>query len=135
MARVKGGKAYIDFYGTSELLKKLEKAGANLEKEIVNAIDKSVQKPKKEMLDFAKKHKQTGDTERSWTEKLTSKNGVVEFAMGFSVRKGGLPAIFLNLGGMYTEPTFFIDKAVEENVDEIKRIQIEALEKAFKELL
>lgn len=130
-------KARVQFYGSSELIKKLEKAGANIEKEIVNALHKSIQKPKEEMISFMQTspERKTGRTINSWVEEIKSENGQIIMEAGFSTRKGGIASIFWNLGTPYRTPTFFVDKAVEENVDEIKRIQEEALRAAFKELL
>lgn len=130
-------KAKIEFFGTAELLKKLEKAGANLEKEIANALSRSIQKPKDDMINFmqTKPEHKTGRTVNSWTETIEEKNGVIYMTAGFSVRKGGIASIFWNLGTPYRTPTFFVDKAVEENIDEIKKIQLETLNKAFKGLM
>lgn len=130
-------KAKIEFFGTTELLKKLEKAGANLEKEIANALSRSIQKPKDDMINFmqTKPEHKTGRTVNSWTETIEEKDGVIYMEAGFSVRKGGIASIFWNLGTPYRTPTFFVDKAVEENIDEIKKIQLETLNKAFRELM
>lgn len=130
-------KARVEFYGSSELIKKLEKAGANIEKEIINALHKSIQKPKDEMISFmqSKPKNKTGKTVSSWVEEIKSENGQIIMEAGFSTRKGGIASIFWNLGTPYRSPTFFVDKAVENNVDEIKRIQEEALKNAFRELL
>lgn len=130
-------KAKIEFFGTAELLKKLEKAGANLEKEIANALSRSIQKPKEDMINFmqTKPEHKTGRTVNSWTETIEEKDGVIYMTAGFSVRKGGIASIFWNLGTPYRTPTFFVDKAVEENIDEIKKIQLETLNKAFKGLM
>lgn len=130
-------KARVEFYGSSELIKKLEKAGANIEKEIINALHKSIQKPKEEMISFmqSKPKNKTGKTVSSWVEEIKSENGQIIMEAGFSTRKGGIASIFWNLGTPYRSPTFFVDKAVENNVDEIKRIQEEALKNAFRELL
>lgn len=134
MAKVTGGKAKVEFFGSSELLKKLEKAGANVEKEVAKALQQSIQKPKNEMLDYIRQHKLTGDTEKSFVEEIEINKNIVNCTIGFSVRKGGLPAIFLNLGTPKIDATFFIDKAIENNIDEIKRVQLEVLQNAFKEL-
>lgn len=130
-------KGKIEFFGTAELLKKLEKAGANLEKEIANALSRSIQKPKEDMINFmqTKPEHKTGRTVNSWTETIEEKDGVIYMEAGFSVRKGGIASIFWNLGTPYRTPTFFVDKAVEENIDEIKKIQLETLNKAFKEFV
>lgn len=128
-------KTRVNFYGGSELLQKLEKAGANIEKEIIKAIHRGNEKPKQDMLSFIQSHRDTGVTEDSWVEEIESKDGVIYSRIGFSVRKGGIASIFLNLGGLHTPPTYFIDKAVENNIDVIKRAQENALKEAFKELL
>jgi HK97 gp10 family phage protein len=130
-------KAKVEFYGSADLIKKLEKAGKNLEKEIINALQKSIQKPKDEMIDFmqTKPEHKTGKTVSSWVEEIKEENGMIFMEAGFSVRKGGIASIFWNLGTPYRTPTFFIDKAVEENIDEIKRIQEETLKQAFRELM
>lgn len=124
----------IDFYGSSELLKKLEKAGANVEKLVVDALQKSVEKPKAEMLDFIRQHKLTGETENSFTTEIKQEGDKVYLKLGFDIKNGGLPAVFLNYGTPKIPPSFFIDNAIENNVDEIKRVQLEALNEAFKEL-
>jgi HK97 gp10 family phage protein len=130
-------KAKVEFYGSADLIKKLEKAGANLEKEIANALSRSIQKPKEDMINFmqTKPEHKTGRTVNSWTETIEEKDGVIYMTAGFSVRKGGIASIFWNLGTPYRTPTFFVDKAVEENIDEIKKIQLETLNKAFKGLM
>lgn len=130
-----GGKTRVEFYGTTELLQKLEKAGGNLEKEITKAFERSIKKPKQEMLDFIKQHKQTGVTEESFVENIKSGKENIFCEVGFSTRKGGIASIFLNVGTPFMEPTFFIDNAVENNLDEIKKEQENALKEAFKELL
>lgn len=130
-----GGKARIDFYGSSELLKKLERAGANVEKCIVDALQKSVEKPKQEMLDYIRQHKLTGQTEDSFTTEIKHEKNNVYLKVGFDIKKGGIAAIFLNYGTPKIAPSWFIDNAVENNLDEIKRAQIDALNKAFEELL
>lgn len=130
-------KAKVEFYGSTEIIKKLEKAGANVEKEIINALQKSIQKPKEEMINFmqTKPEHKTGRTVSSWVEEIKEENGQIIMEAGFSTRKGGIASIFWNLGTPYRSPTFFVDEAVENNLDEIKRIQEEVLLKAFKGFL
>lgn len=132
-----GNKARVEFYGSTDLIKKLEKAGANVEKEIINALQKSIQKPKEEMIEFmqSKPKNKTGRTINSWVEEIKEENGQIIMEAGFSTRKGGIASIFWNLGNPYRTPTFFVDKAVENNVDEIKAIQLQALKEAFKGLI
>lgn len=129
-----GGKAKIEFYGSSELIKALERAGANVEQCIVDALQQSVEKPKEEMLQYIRRHKLTGQTEDSFTTEIKHDGNKVYLKVGFDIKKGGIAAIFLNYGTPKIAPSFFIDNAIDHNIDEIKRAQLEALNKAFEEL-
>lgn len=124
--------AKIDFYGSSELIKRLEKAGKNAIDEIIKAVDESSKPVEDDLKSFMAGHRRTGATINSYFKEITTEGNVIKLRMGFDSKKGGLGAIFLNLGTPYIAPSFFIDKAVEENVDKIKRIQQEILANAFK---
>lgn len=129
-----GSKSRIEFFGTSELLKKIERAGGNVEQACMDALKASVQKPKEEMLQYIRQHHLSGQTEESFVEEIKTENGKIYCEVGFSIREGGLAALFLNLGTPRIKPSFFIDNAVDHNIDEIKKAQLEALNKAFREL-
>lgn len=135
MAKASGGKTRVDFYGGAELLQKIEKAGGNVEEALIKAMKKSLEKPKQEMLDFIKQHHLTGVTEDSFIEEIEIDKGVITARIGFSVKKGGLPAIFLNVGTPKMPPTWFIDNAVDNNIDYIYSEQKKALQDALGELL
>lgn len=131
-------KANIGFYGDVELLKRLEEAGQNVEQLIINAIQQSARKPSEEMQSFMRKHKRRKvGTLESWEETIKNKKGVINAEFGFSVRKGGLAAIFWNYGTPRNAPSahWFVDNAIEKNIDEIIEAQNVALRKAFKEVL
>lgn len=131
-------KANIGFYGDVELLKRLEEAGQNVEQLIINAIQQSARKPSEEMQSFMRKHKRRKvGTLESWEETIKNKKGVINAEFGFSVRKGGLASIFWNYGTPRNAPSahWFVDNAVEKNIDSIIESQNVALRKAFKEVL
>lgn len=130
------GKATIGFYGDVEFLKKLESAGANVEDEIIKAIRKSAVKPSNEMLGFIRQHRRSGKTEDSWHEEIKSKDGIITAEFGFSIRKGGLPALFHNVGTPRRAPeaSWFIDNAVDNSIDEIIAEQNRALLESFRSL-
>ena len=129
-----GGKSKIEFFGTSEILKKIEQAGGNVVKACEDALRKSLDKPRAEMLEFIRAHKATGQTEASFVEEIKREGDKIYCEMGFDIKKGGIAALFLNLGTPKIPPTFFIDNAVDHNIDEIKKTQLDALQKAFREL-
>lgn len=54
--------------------------------------------------------------------------------LGFDVRKGGLPALFLDIGTPTQKPFFFIYYAVENNLTKVHAIQKEELMKILKGL-
>lgn len=131
-------KANIGFYGDVELLKRLEEAGQNVEQLIIKAIQQSARKPSEEMQSFMRKHKRRKvGTLESWEETIKNKKGVINAEFGFSVRKGGLASIFWNYGTPRNAPAahWFVDNAVEKNIDSIIEAQNVALRKAFKEVL
>ena len=129
-----GGKSKIEFFGTSELLKKIEKAGENVEKACADALRASVETPKQEMLQYIRQHHLTGQTEDSFVEEIKNENGKIYCEVGFSIRKGGIAALFLNLGTPKIRPSFFIENAIDHNIDKIKADQLKALNEAFREL-
>ena len=129
-----GRKSRIEFFGTSELLKKIEKAGGNVEKACEDALRASVQAPKQEMLEYIQQHHLTGQTEDSFVEEIKNEKGKIYCEVGFSIRRGGIAALFLNLGTPKIKPSFFIDDAIDHNIDKIKADQLKALNDAFREL-
>lgn len=132
--------ARIDYYGTDEIIQKLDRLGANVSEELAKALIKSAKKPKAEMLAYIKQHRDTGKTEESFTETVRedTTKGKIYLDIGFNLNKKdgkpGLPALFLNYGTPFIEPSFFIDNAIENNRDEIKRVQQETLEKVAREM-
>lgn len=127
----------MGFYGSSELLKQIENAGGQVEDAIITAIRKSAEKPSEEMQSFIRKHRRTGQTESSWTEEIKNKDGVITAEFGFSIKKGGIAAMFWNVGTPRKAPaaTYFIDNALENNIDEIIEAQNNALRQCFSNLM
>lgn len=126
------GKVGIQFSGDSALLKKLESIGANVENVCLEALKVSVQKPKAEMLEYIRQHKLSGRTEASFVEEYSAAGGIVIANVGFNASKGGLPAIFLNVGTPTISPSFFIDRAVEDHLDEIRKTQLDYINSLFR---
>lgn len=140
--------ARVDYYGADEIIRKLDDLGANVEEELSKALIASCQKPKQEMLSWIredhrvktkdKPYKRTGDTEASFIEKIKTdkEEGKIYLEIGFNLQKEdgkpGLPALYLNWGTPFIEPSYFIEKAINNNRDEIKRVQEETLIKALR---
>lgn len=66
--------------------------------------------------------------------KVVSEEDCLYFEYGFDAKKGGLPALFLDIGTPKIKPTFFIYYAVERNLARIHQIQREELTKILEGL-
>lgn len=126
---------YVEMYGFKELLNKIEDAGGRVDEAIKKCVDNSLEQVGMKMQLFMLEHKDTGDTYESYNKLKTEiKNNKVTSMVGYAVKKGGLPAIFLDVGTPKQTPYFFSYYAVENSREEIKRIQKETLEEILKEL-
>lgn len=65
---------------------------------------------------------------------VVSEEDCLFFEYGFEVAKGGLPALFLDIGTPKIKPSFFIYYAVENNMSKIHAIQKEELTKILEGL-
>lgn len=120
----------IRFYGFDELAKKLDVADNVLKKAIEDCMKKSAELPKKDMLDFMAKHKDTGVTYRSFRDLDIEWNGnVCKGSIGFDIPSGGLPAIFLDKGTPKIKPKYFTYYAITNNASKMEKIQRETLKK------
>ena len=130
-------KAGFTITGVDDILKKIEKANGNVENAVKTALEKSAELPANQMLAYIRQHRHSGDTEQSFVKEFESiGNGKLKCNVGFKIDKThhGLPAIFLNVGSPTNEASFFIDHAVDDNLDKIHDIQVEALNDILKEL-
>ena len=88
------------FEGFEDVIKKLNDLGANTKEITEKALKASHEHVTPQLHTHMAKHRQTGDTERSISEtaNVTWKGSVAEVDIGFQIRKGGLPSIFLMYG-------------------------------------
>ena len=142
-AKRKSGHVVMEIYGLDELAKELAHLGDDLKPALLKALQESMHPVSREMQDEMRKHTKpngkgwsTGATYDSFvSEQVKSKNkNVIGWRVGYSVRKGGLAAIFWNVGGAHIEPTYFIDKAAYNHIDEVALKQQEVLKKKIEEL-
>lgn len=122
---LKGG---FELYGVSELLKKIEAAGGNVDAACKKAVDASLEIVGDEMQNFMSGHRLTGDTMASFEQvPATVKDGKIEAVVGYNAKNGGLPAIFLDVGTPKQKPYFFRYYAVENNTARLREVQHAAL--------
>lgn len=118
------GKSMIEMYGVSELLNKIEAAGGKVDEAVKKAVDNSLEQVGLKMQLFMLGHKETGETYSSYEQIMASITGnKVEAQCGYNTKKGGLPAIFLDVGTPKQKPYFFRYYAVENSRKQIEEIQ------------
>lgn len=127
-----GKRGVVEFYGFDELIKKLDKSESQIKKAIEKSMKRSSVYPKKDMLDFIKKHHLTGLTESSFKDlEIYWDKTICKGDIGFSIDRGGIAALMLDIGTPKIKPKFFIYYAVSNN----RKLMREEQEKALNEIL
>lgn len=114
----------VEMYGVSDLLNKIEAAGGKIDEAVKKAVDASLEQVGMKMQLFMLGHKETGETYSSYEQIMASiKDNKGEAMVGYNVKNGGLPAIFLDVGTPKQKPYFFRYYAVENSRKQIEEIQ------------
>lgn len=118
-----GGK--IELYGISELLQKIEKAGGKADVAVKKCVEASLEQVGMKMQLFMMEHRRTNDTYNSFELLPVKLNnaGKVSGSVGYDPDKGGLPAIFLDVGTPNQQPKFFRYYAINNSRQELEQIQ------------
>jgi HK97 gp10 family phage protein len=126
---------FVEMYGVSDLLKQIEAAGGNVDAAVQKAVDKSLEIVGDKMQTFMLGHKDSGDTYGSFEKTPTKiEGGKVTALVGYNAKKGGLPAIFLDVGTPKIKPHFFRYYAVENSRKQVEEIQQETLNEILRGL-
>lgn len=141
----------IEMFGVSDLLKKIEAAGGNVNKAVQKAVDNSLEQVGMKMQLFMLEHRQSGDTYKSFEQNPAKETEAVKIGketykvkdgvtgiVGYNVKKGGLPAVFLDVGAPNRTPNYkayyFRYYAIENSRSQIHDIQQETLKEILKGL-
>lgn len=128
-------KNIVEMYGVSDLLKRIEATGGKVDEAVKKAVDESLKIVGADMQSFMEKHIHSGDTFDSYEQiDAAIKGNSVEAMVGYNSKKGGLPAIFLDVGTPKQKPYFFRYYAVEKNRKRIEEIQRATLEEILRGL-
>lgn len=132
-----GGGWGMDFYGFEELLLKIQQAEGSAGPAIMEALKEGGKPIQADLLMFMAKHHRSGVTADSMTEAMHQSNAgmTLYYEMGFDIKKGGLPALFLDIGTPRIRPSFFVYYAFKNNADNVRMLQEKALKKALKGLM
>lgn len=125
----------IEMYGVSDLLKQIEAAGGRVDTAVQKAVENSLEVVGTKMQNFMVGHIESGETYASFEQTTPKvKDGKVEAMAGYNAKKGGLPAIFLDVGTPKQKPHFFRYYAVENSRKQIEEIQRETLNEILRGL-
>lgn len=125
----------IEMYGVSDLLKQIEAAGGKVDAAVQKAVENSLEIVGDKMQTFMLGHKDSGETYESFEQTATKiEGGKVEAMVGYNIKNGGLPAIFLDVGTPKRKPHFFRYYAVENSRQQIEEIQQETLNEILRGL-
>lgn len=126
---------YVEMYGVSDLLNKIETAGGKVDEAVTKAVDASLEQVGMKMQLFMLGHKDSGDTYESYQQLYAEiKSNKVTGGVGYAVKDGGLPAIFLDVGTPKQDPYFFRYYAVENSRKQIEEIQRATLADILRDL-
>ena len=138
MAKYKGSSyknnTMLEITGVSELLKKIEKAKGDAVPAVAEMAKKSLEVIGENTNQFMQGHKLTGDTLESYEMHARIEGDTVKGVVGYDVKKGGLPAIFLDVGTPTQKGYFWKYYAVENTRKQVEQIQQETLKKILEGL-
>ena len=125
----------FELHGVSDLLQKIEKAQGNVDDAVKKCADASLAEIGHYMQWFMSEHRLTGDTYNSYEQKpAVVTNGKVTAFVGYNIDKGGLPAIFLDVGTPKQAGKFWRYYAVENSRGSVAEIQRETLNEILRGL-
>lgn len=114
----------FQLYGISELLQKIEDAGGKIDVAVKKCVENSLEQVGMKMQLFMMEHRRTSDTYNSYEfVPVNVRAGKVSGSVGYNVDKGGLPAIFLDVGTPNQQPKFFRYYAINNSRQELEQIQ------------
>lgn len=125
----------LEFKGFTDALEELDKAGGDLKRATEAALKSSKQAVNPGIQKAIAKHRRTGRTQASLDTNMsvTWEGTTASVDIGFHVRDGGLPSIFLMYGTPRTAP----DKQLYNSIygkkvrEEVAEIQEEAIGKVM----
>lgn len=128
-------KIGLQFEGFEELANQFEALGGDLKAATENALKASKQAITPGIQQAIDKHRKTGDTERSLDKsmKVNWEGTTASIDIGFHVRQGGLPSIFL----MYGTPRVKKDRKLYNSIygSKVKKQVAEIQKETFQKMI
>ncbi len=126
----------LELSGVEELLRSIEKMGGDVNAAAEKALLASAVPFHQELKVAIKKHRRSGLTESTLREPKQVKweGNRCTLEVGFNLKSGGLPALFLEYGTPRMKARPFIRPAINRCKKDAKAHQQKALEEIMKEL-
>lgn len=126
----------LDLSGFKEMLENIQKAGGKIEDAAEKALSESAQPFYEDLKEGIKKHRLTGLTEDSLQnpQNIVWEGNRVSLKVGFNMKTGGLPALFIEYGTPRQKAEPFIQPAIRKNQPKSRKIQQTTLHDILKEL-
>jgi len=124
----------LEFYGSGELIKALEVAGADVKDAISKATLQGAEPILRDMQRFMSGHYRANSVSRGafMTPDPVWNGDVMTYKAGYDVRKGAYGPLFLDVGTPFQQPYHFVHNAIFSNLDDLKKLQVEALTDVLK---
>jgi HK97 gp10 family phage protein len=126
----------LELTGVEELLQSIEKMGGDINQAAEKAILASAKPFHQELKLAIKKHRRSGLTEATLHEptKVHWEGNRCSLQVGFNLKAGGLPALFLEYGTPRMKARPFIRPAINRSRKNMKAIQQKTLSELLKEI-
>ena len=132
-------KGMIDFSQLEDLAEKWEKAGGKVEQLAESCLKAAHEAVTPAIIQDMSKHRRTGHTQGSIVTdaKVTWEGTKANIPVGFDIKQGGLPSIFLMYGTprIKKDTKLYADVYGKKAQERIKKAQEEAFLKEIKKLL
>lgn len=129
-------KMKLDMSGFSELLERIQKANGDIDQAAKIALEEGAKPFIQDLKIGIQKHHRTGLTERALSSdpEVSKEGNRLSLEVGFNLRQGGLPALFIEYGTPKMKPDPFIQPAIKRNQSKARKIQEESLMKILEGL-
>ncbi len=126
----------LQLHGVEELLEKIQKMHGDIHQAAEQAMLASAKPFHQDLLVAIKKHRRSGLTESTLkpVDACKWQGNQCSLEVGFHIKSGGLPALFLEYGTPRMKAYPFIRPAINRNKRIAKKIQQETIERLLKEL-
>jgi len=125
----------LDLKGFDNLLERIKKAGGDINAAAEQALIESAKPFNEDLKAGIEKHRLTGVTEKSMKPlEVKWEGNIATLNVGFDMKKGGLPALFIEYGTPTQKADPFIRPAITKNTPKARKIQKKVLNDILGEL-